>query len=64
MKKNKLKRMAYSRREAANILGVSPDTVDRLRRRGLLKCSLATRKPLFPHCELERFLKDTSGIAD
>lgn len=54
-------RLAYGRIEAAEILGVSPDTIDKLRKRGLLKCSLATRRPLFPHWELERFLRETSA---
>jgi hypothetical protein len=53
-------RLAYGRIEAAEILGVSPDTIDKLRKRGLLKCSLATRRPLYPHWELERFLRETS----
>jgi hypothetical protein len=54
-------RLAYGRIEAAEILGVSPDTIDKLRKRGLLKCSVATRRPLFPHWELERFLRETSA---
>ena len=54
-------RLAYGRIEAAEILGVSPDTIDKLRKRGLLRCSLATRRPLFPHWELERFLRETSA---
>ena len=53
-------RLAYGRLEAAEILGVSPDTIDKLRKRGLLKSSLATRRPLYPHWELERFLRETS----
>lgn len=54
--------LAYSRTEAAKLLGVSPFTVDRLRKRGLLRCSLATRRPLYPHWELERFLRETSEV--
>ncbi|MEX0325396.1 MAG: helix-turn-helix domain-containing protein [Puniceicoccaceae bacterium] len=53
-------RLAYTRTEAARLLGVSPFTIDRLRKRGLLKCSLATRRPLFPHWAIEEFLRTTS----
>jgi len=53
-------KLALSRTEAAEALGVSPITIDRLVKRGLLCPSLATRRPLFPHWELERFLRDTS----
>ena len=57
-------RLAYTRTEAAELLGVSPDTIDSLRKRKLLKCSIATRRPLFPHWELERFLRETSAETD
>ncbi len=53
-------RLAYGRVEAAEILGVKPITVDRLAKRGLLRPSRATRRPLYPHWELERFLRETS----
>ena len=55
-------RLAYSRREVAEILGVSPITVDRLAKRGLLRPSRATRRPLYPKWELERFLRETSEV--
>lgn len=54
-------RLAYTRTEAAEILGVTPVTIDRLTRRGLLKPSRATRRPLYPTWELERFLRDTTS---
>jgi hypothetical protein len=54
------KKLALDRRETATALGISTATVDRLRDRGLIKPSLATRKPLYPVFEIERFLKDTS----
>ncbi len=54
-------KLAYSRTEAAETLGISAITVDRLVKRGLLKPSRATRRPLFPLWEIERFLRDTSG---
>lgn len=55
--KNKL---ALTRTEAAQSIGVSPITVDRLVKRGLLNPSRATRRPLFPVWEIERFLRDTT----
>ena len=54
------KRIALSRTEAAQCLGVSPITIDRLTKRGLLKPSRATRRPLYSIPELERFLKETT----
>lgn len=53
-------RLSYGRVEAAEILGVDPATVDRLAKRGLLRPSRATRRPMYPIWELERFLRDTS----
>mgnify|MGYP002004351096 CR=1 FL=1 len=53
-------RLAYSRSEAAEIIGVSTITIDRLTKRGLLNPSRATRRPLYPRWELERFLRETS----
>jgi len=57
-------RLAYSRKEAAEILGISPITVDRLAKRGLLRPSRATRRPLYPKWELERFLRETSEVVE
>jgi hypothetical protein len=54
-------RLALTRTEAAKILGVSAITVDRLAKRGLLQPSRATRRPLYPIWELERFLRETAG---
>lgn len=54
-------RLAYSRQETAILLGVSPITVDRLAKRGLLKPSRATRRPLYSKKEIERFLDETTG---
>jgi ribosomal protein S20 len=54
-------RLGYTREEAAEILGQSPATIDRLARRGLLHPSRATRRPIYPHWELERFLRETTG---
>jgi hypothetical protein len=58
--KVKLPRLCYGRVEAAEILGIDPATVDRLAKRGLLRPSRATRRPLYPLWEIERFLRDTT----
>ncbi|OYV04053.1 MAG: hypothetical protein CFE26_18960 [Verrucomicrobiales bacterium VVV1] len=54
-------KLALSRKEAAQALGVSPVTVDRLAIRGLLRPSRATRRPLYAIEEIRRFLKETTG---
>lgn len=56
----KLPRLAYTVKETAEILGISPQTVYRLLYRGLLRSSLALRYKLIAKTEIERFLKDTS----
>lgn len=56
-----LRRLAFSRVEVAKILGVSPVTVDRLTKRGLLRPSRAIRRPLYAEAELLRFLSETSA---
>jgi hypothetical protein len=56
-------RLALTRREVAKTIGVSPVTIDRLTKRGLLHPSRATRKPLYPVWELERFLRETTSQA-
>ena len=53
-------KLALSRVEAAEALGVRPMAVDRLAKRGLLHPSRATRRPLYSVKEIERFLKETS----
>ncbi len=53
-------KLALSREEAAEALGISTVTLDRLVARGLIKPSRATRRPLFPIWEIERFLRETS----
>ena len=54
-------RLAYSRQETAKLLGVSPITIDRLAKRGLLRPSRAIRRPLFSKAEIQRFLEETEG---
>ncbi len=56
-------RLGLTRAEAAEALGVSAVTIDRLTKRGLLRPSRATRRPIFWVKELERFLKETSANA-
>jgi len=54
-------RLAFSVKEAAEILGVSEKSVRRLIIRGLLRPSRALRHLLIPRKELERFLEETTG---
>jgi hypothetical protein len=53
-------RLAFSMKEAGDILGVSSASISRLIQRGLLKSSGALRHKLIPRTEIERFLKETS----
>jgi hypothetical protein len=55
-------KLALTRTEAAAALGVAPVTIDRLTKRGLLRPSRATRRPLYPIWEIERFLRETSEV--
>ena len=57
-------RFAYTREEAASLLGVSPATLDRVTKRGLLRPSRATRRPLYSSEELQRFVRETAGALD
>ena len=52
-------KLAYSRTEAAGLLGIHPNSLDRLTTRGLLRPSRALRKPLYSESELRRFLEAT-----
>ncbi len=54
-------KLALTRAEAGKALGLSAVTVDRLTKRGLLHSSRATGRPLYPICELERLLRETSA---
>jgi DNA-directed RNA polymerase specialized sigma24 family protein len=54
-------KLALSRVEAADSLNISPATIDRLVKRGLLRPSRALRRPLFPIAEIERFLRETTS---
>lgn len=54
-------KLALNRIEAAQAIGVSPATLDRLTARGLLRPCRATYRPVYWVKELERFLKDNSA---
>ena len=53
-------KLALTRAEAAEAIGVTTTTIDRLAKRDLLRPSRATRRPLYPVWEIERFLRETS----
>jgi DNA-binding transcriptional MerR regulator len=57
-------KLALSRTEAAQVLGVSPVTIDRLALRGLLRPSRAIRRPLYAVEEIRRFLAETTGTLE
>ena len=57
-----VEKKGFKRAEAAIYLGVAPVTIDRLRKRGLLHPSLALRHPIYSRDDLDRFLKETTGI--
>ena len=57
--KNGLPKLGFSRHEAAEILGVSVESLDALTKRGLLRPSRALRRPIYTLKELSRYLDDT-----
>lgn len=54
-------KLAFSMREAAEIIGVSYMSMHRLLKRGLVRSSSAFRTKVIPRTELERFLSSTLG---
>jgi DNA-binding transcriptional MerR regulator len=54
-------KLAFTRVEAADAVSVSPATLDRLVKRGLIRPSRATGRPLFSIAEIERFLRETTS---
>jgi hypothetical protein len=54
-------KLALTRIEAAEALNISPATLDRLTKRGLLHPCRAFRRPLYAVEELKRFLRETTG---
>lgn len=57
---NNTEKLAFNRRQAADLLSLSPVTIDRLVSRGLLRPSRACRRPIFSADELKRFLRETA----
>lgn len=55
-------KLAVTRTEAAKLLSISVDSLERLRARGLIRASVALGKPLFSIDELNRFLNDTMEV--
>ena len=53
-------KLAYTRDEAAAQLGLHPITISRLTASGELRANRSTRRPLYSHQELMRFLSKTS----
>jgi hypothetical protein len=53
-------KLGLNRIEAAQAIGVSPATLDRLTQRGLLRPCRVTYRPIYWVGELERFLKENS----
>ena len=58
------RRMALTRYEVAQTLGISASQIDKLTKRGLLRPSRATRRPLYSVQEIHRFLRDTAAQID
>lgn len=57
---NSVPKLALTREETAQAIGVHPITISRLTADGKLRPSRATRRPLYPVTEIERFLRDTA----
>jgi hypothetical protein len=56
-------KLGYSRREAAALLGISKESIDKLAKRGLLCPCVVFRRKIFSRKELERFLDEhTEGL--
>jgi hypothetical protein len=55
-----VEKMGFKRADAATYLGVTPVTIDRLTKRGLLHPSRALRHPIYSRDDLDRFLRETS----
>ena len=57
-----LPKLCFTREEAAQIINVSPATLDRLVRRRRIFPIRDTRRPMFPIWDLERFLRGEKEI--
>ena|SRR5579859_6141550 len=60
MRDDKPAPMGFTVKQTAELLGVGPETVYRLLKRGLLRSSSALRTKVIPRVEIERFLKETT----
>ena len=58
--KTLVEKKGFKRADAATYLGVTPVTIDRLTKRGLLHPSRALRHPIYSRDDLDRFLRETS----
>ena len=56
-----LPKLGYTRHQAAQILGISVESLDRLVARGLINPSRALRRPIFTVATLAHFLEETKG---
>ena len=54
-----LPKLSYTSAEAAEALGISVRSLRRLEIRGLIRCSKALGKKLYPLTEIQRFLEET-----
>lgn len=54
-------KLAYTREEAAQQLGLHPVTISRLTESGKLRPNRSTRRPLYSHEELKRFLSSETS---
>lgn len=59
--KSGLPKLAYTRDEAAEMLGVNPATIWRLTKRGLLRPSKGIRYARYTLEELQRYLRETAS---
>jgi excisionase family DNA binding protein len=57
-----LTKLAYTRDEAAQVLGVHPITISRLTEKGALRPNRSTRRPLYSLEELQRFLRSETSL--
>jgi hypothetical protein len=58
---SKPEKLAFTRTEAAQALRMSVRTLDGVTKRGLLRPSRATGRPLYSRSELESYLKETQS---
>lgn len=56
-----LPQVGFTRSQAAEMLGISIESLTRLAARGLIKPSRALRRPLYSIEELQRFLTETQA---